>query len=92
MPVFGKRSLHSISSIDERLQRVLFRAIKNGPDFSVIVGHRNRSDQNRAFTSGHSKKKWPQSKHNRIHGYLYYNLFGPLSPVAHDARFADHEQ
>jgi peptidoglycan L-alanyl-D-glutamate endopeptidase CwlK len=35
-------------------------------DFSVICGHRSKEDQDKAFAEGHSKLKWPNSKHNKV--------------------------
>ena len=34
-------------------------------DFTVICGERNEEDQNKAFTEGNSRARYPQSKHNR---------------------------
>ena len=64
MPRFGSRSRENLDTCDERIQRVMERAIKDGPDFSVIVGHRTKGEQNRAWAAGFSKKKWPESNHN----------------------------
>jgi peptidoglycan L-alanyl-D-glutamate endopeptidase CwlK len=33
-------------------------------DFTVICGHRNKADQDKAYAAGHSKLKFPRSKHN----------------------------
>ena len=64
MPIFSKASLTKIATLDPRLQRILRSAIKVGPDFTVLVGHRNKADQNHAFEHGFSKLEWPNSKHN----------------------------
>jgi len=60
---FGKSSLKNLRSCHLDLQKVLHRAIEI-IDFSVIQGERNEEDQNRAYTQGRSKLKYPQSKHN----------------------------
>jgi peptidoglycan L-alanyl-D-glutamate endopeptidase CwlK len=39
-------------------------ALAKGVDFSVICGERGREAQTEAFNSGHSKVKFPNSKHN----------------------------
>lgn len=65
MPSFSQHSLDHLSSCDERLQRVLFEAIKR-TDFSVICGHRGEDDQNRAVALGTSQLRWPRSKHNAL--------------------------
>ena len=56
--------MRKLDTLDERLQRVLLLAIKDGPDFSIICGHRTEGDQNAAFEAGNSKKQSPDSKHN----------------------------
>ncbi len=62
---FGRRSVERLSTCDERLVRVAHRALLLSPfDFSVIIGHRTRDAQMAAITSGRSKLKWPQSRHN----------------------------
>jgi len=33
-------------------------------DCSVIEGHRNEITQNKAYDTGHSQVRWPNSKHN----------------------------
>lgn len=63
---FSRRSLANLATCDERLQRLARAAIVNSPhDFTVICGHRNEADQNRAFDEGKSRLRWPNSAHNR---------------------------
>jgi len=64
MPKFGLSSTQKLETLDPRLQRVLNRAILDGPDFSIICGHRTEEDQNSAYDSGNSKKRFPESLHN----------------------------
>lgn len=64
MPSLSKRSLNNLSQCHPDLQRIAKVAI-NEFDFVVICGHRNEKDQNKAFASGNSKVKWPNSKHNK---------------------------
>lgn len=63
MPNFGTMSMGKLTTCDARLQKALLTAIKF-VDFTVTCGHRTETDQNAAFTSGTSKLKWPNSKHN----------------------------
>lgn len=35
-------------------------------DFSVLCSFRSKEEQEEAFRTGHSKKHWPGSKHNKI--------------------------
>jgi len=63
MPHFGSLSETELSTVDPRLVAVCREAIKYY-DFSVIEGHRNEKDQNRAYAAGYSKLKWPNGNHN----------------------------
>jgi peptidoglycan L-alanyl-D-glutamate endopeptidase CwlK len=63
MPSFSKRSSNNLDSCDWDLQR-LFRRVVKKFDCTVIVGHRTEEAQDEAFRTGHSKKEWPDSKHN----------------------------
>lgn len=63
MYYFGETSKRKLSECDEQLQRIAYAAIK-AYGFTVITGHRNEEDQNKAFESGHSEKKYPDGKHN----------------------------
>ena len=91
MPKFGTRSEENLATVDERLQRVLRRAISsdNSPDFSVIAGHRGEEEQNKAFAESRSKLKFPESNHNkkpsRAVDVLPYG--GNLNPWDDIARF-----
>ena len=35
-------------------------------DITILCGHRNEADQNKAYAEGNSKAKWPQSPHNKL--------------------------
>lgn len=63
MYAFGKRSKKHLQTIDVKLQEILLEAIKI-IDFSIIDGHRSEEDQNKAFSEGKSKLRYPDSKHN----------------------------
>ena len=62
---FGQTSETNLLTCDKRIQFVLREAIKI-IDFSVICGHRDKHNQNRAFNSGSSKLPFPKSKHNKM--------------------------
>ncbi len=66
MPNFGNRSKSNLENVNARLIEVCNDAIKTF-DFSVLCGHRNEEDQNKAFNEDPPKTtlKWPESKHNR---------------------------
>lgn len=63
MAVFSKASEDKLSTCHPDLQKVCYEAIKDF-DFMVVCGHRSESDQNKAFSEGKSKLKWPNSRHN----------------------------
>ncbi len=65
MPIFGRRSLSRLDTVDKRLVEVLKDAIRVY-DFTIICGHRNEAAQNEAFATGTSKKRFPESKHNEF--------------------------
>lgn len=65
MPSFGERSNKALDSCDYRLKKIADRAILFF-DFSVLEGHRNKQDQDKAFNTGKSKIRWPNGKHNKL--------------------------
>lgn len=65
MPVFSQKSLDQLATCDARLQRVFNEVIKYF-DCTVVCGHRNQADQDAAFASGKSQKKWPNGNHNSM--------------------------
>lgn len=60
---FGARSLKVLGTVDPKL-RQLFEKVIQYRDCSAIWGFRNEEDQETAFRTGHSKKRWPESSHN----------------------------
>ncbi len=58
-------SLDKLSQCHPELQR-LVRAVESRIGLVVSCGFRNEVDQNRAFASGASKKKWPDGEHNKF--------------------------
>lgn len=65
MPSFSQRSKDNLATCHPDLQRVFNEVIKHY-DCTIICGHRNEEDQNLAFKKGHSKLKYPKSKHNQL--------------------------
>jgi peptidoglycan L-alanyl-D-glutamate endopeptidase CwlK len=63
MPIFSQNSLDRLRTCDDRLQEILYEAIKY-VDFCVLEGHRTQGAQDEAFRKGASKLKWPNGKHN----------------------------
>jgi len=64
MPRFGKTSRNNLSTAVPDLQRLFNLAVKEF-DCSVLCGHRGKKPQNEAFDGGLSKKRYPNSKHNK---------------------------
>lgn len=63
MATLSKISLERLATCHPKLQVVLKEAIKH-VDFTVLAGHRGEDEQNEAFVSKRSTKRWPESKHN----------------------------
>lgn len=63
MPEFSKASKDKLATCHPFLQEICYELIKE-IDFTVICGHRNKEEQDAAFSKGSSKLKWPKSKHN----------------------------
>ena len=64
MPTFGTRSKSRLATCDQRLQ-VLFDKVIELVDITIICGMRNKAEQDEAFSSGHSKVRFPNSRHNK---------------------------
>lgn len=62
---FSKISKQRISTIDPKLQSVLFKAIQVY-DFTVLEGHRSNERQDELYSQGRTKLKAGQSKHNQM--------------------------
>jgi len=63
MAKFSELSQSRLATCDERLQRI-FREVIKHYDCTVLCGHRDEHSQMEAYRSGHSKLRFPQSKHN----------------------------
>lgn len=65
MPKYSEKSKQRLEQCHEDLQ-TLFNEVINHIDVSIICGYRGEEEQNKAFNAGHSKLKYPKSKHNKI--------------------------
>jgi len=61
--MFGMNSKKQLLSAHPDLQR-LFNEVVKHYDCVVIVGQRNKADQDAAVKAGNSQTPWPTSKHN----------------------------
>lgn len=64
MPKFSRKSIERLESCHVDLQYVFFEVIKHR-DITILCGHRDRIDQERAFKAGNSGLTWPHSLHNK---------------------------
>jgi len=62
---FSRSSLAKLDTCHPVLKLLMTRVLDASPhDMTVLCGHRNQEDQDRAYVLGNSKLKWPNSKHN----------------------------
>ena len=64
MPRFSRLSEERLATCEMPLQE-LFHFVIQHVDCSILEGHRGEERQTEAYHSGHSKLKWPNSKHNK---------------------------
>jgi len=65
MPSFGKTSKERLETCHPKLQ-LLFNEVVKRYDCTILCGHRNQADQDKAFAEGKSKLKWPKGEHNAL--------------------------
>lgn len=63
MAKFSAKSRDALATCDKRLEE-LFLLVVDKYDCKILVGHRSRLKQNRAFKRGASTKEWPNGRHN----------------------------
>jgi len=87
MPSLGAVSLARRGDCHPDLQRVLDRAI-HFYDYTIIWAFRDKVAQDAAYLAKKSKKKWPNSKHNRMPSIAVDLAPWPLVYDAHPLDFA----
>lgn len=65
MPDFGMKSSEVLNTLHPVLQILCNRVVEHY-DITLLTGHRNKEDQNKAFHNGVSSKMWPESRHNTL--------------------------
>lgn len=65
MPKYSAISIQRLATCNDKLQKIFNEVIKNY-DCTILEGHRNKEDQNKAFSEGRSKLAWPKGQHNSI--------------------------
>lgn len=63
MPKFSQSSFSKLSTCHHDLQVLFFEVIKYF-DCTIIEGHRNQEDQEKAFIAGNTRLHYPHGKHN----------------------------
>jgi len=63
MNKLSKSSLQELETCQPGLQ-ILFKKVIEVIDCTVLCGRRGKAEQNRLFNIGHSRCRWPNSKHN----------------------------
>lgn len=63
MPDFGPKSQAQLETLHPLLQELCRRVVTH-LDITLLQGHRNKEEQNKAFHAGVSSKMWPESRHN----------------------------
>lgn len=78
---FGVKSRDRLSTCHPALRAVATRAIELTPvDFMIVWGWRSQADQDRAFETGVSKVRWPNSRHNVMDGSQPYSHAFDFAP------------
>jgi peptidoglycan L-alanyl-D-glutamate endopeptidase CwlK len=65
MSQFSNISKERLKTCHSDLQ-VLFNRVIEEIDITIVCGHRNEEEQNKAYQQGNSKLRWSDSKHNTV--------------------------
>lgn len=65
MPSYGGTSRAHLSTCHRNIQKVFYKVIERY-DCTVIIGHRDKETQNKAFKDKRSKVEYPNSFHNQM--------------------------
>jgi hypothetical protein len=63
--MLSKSSFDKLNQCHPEIKRLVVAVSERIP-LNVSCGFRNEIDQNKAFYSGQSKKKWPDGEHNKL--------------------------
>lgn len=61
----NQNSRDKLGTCHPDLQKIFFALDFDGVEFEVLEGERGEHDQNLAYTTGKSKVKYPDGKHNK---------------------------
>lgn len=63
---FGQKSIGNLNALTYNLQKVARKTLElELMDFAIICSFRSEAEQNKLFSEGKSKVKWPDGKHNK---------------------------
>lgn len=62
---YSAKGKERLSECEQDIQTIWNEAIK-WFDGVIFCGHRGEEEQNKAFEEGKSKKRWPESEHNKL--------------------------
>lgn len=65
MPALSPQSREKLNTCHADLQTLVLEVAKKF-NVTVLCGHRDKAEQDKAFAEGSSKVTWPNSKHNRM--------------------------
>ena len=63
MPNFSRKSRDRLNTCDERLQKVFNEVVKKF-DCTILEGHRDERRQDRLYSEGKTKVRYPMGRHN----------------------------
>jgi peptidoglycan L-alanyl-D-glutamate endopeptidase CwlK len=66
MRKWSNSSKQRLDTCTEDLQWLMNVVLQEVADISILKGHRDEAEQNEAFSTGHSKLRWPHGKHNQL--------------------------
>lgn len=86
---WGARSQGNISQLHGSLQRLLYEVADQFPpslDLTITDSFRGEAEQNKAFAAGNSKKRWPDSAHNKqpARAFDFVNASSGFKPYDRD--------
>ena len=65
MNKFSQSSQEKLATCHPLLEE-LMELVLQEQDITILCGHRNEADQNKAYAEGNSKVRWPKSEHNKL--------------------------
>ena len=64
MPKYSVSSLRKLATCHEDIKKIFKEVVKHY-DCTILCGHRNKEDQEKAYKDGNSKVRFPHGRHNK---------------------------